>query len=38
MAGGYTGKYCIVDSSTGKTEIVKPEDGIYRKYLSGDGR
>ena len=37
MAGGYTGKYCIVDLGTGKTEIVEPDDGFYRKYLSGYG-
>ena len=37
MAGGYTGKYCIVDLSTGSTEIVEPGDGFYRKYLSGYG-
>lgn len=37
MAGGDTGKYCIVDLSTGNTEIVEPGDGFYRKYLSGYG-
>ena len=37
MAGGYTGKCCIEDLGTGKTEIIEPEDGFYRKYLSGCG-
>lgn len=37
MAGGYTGKYCIVDLSTGNTEIVEPGDGFYRKYIGGYG-
>ncbi len=37
MAGGSTGKYCIVDLSTGNTEIVEPGDGFYRQYLSGYG-
>ena len=37
MAGGYTGKYCIVDLSDGKTEIVEPGDAFYRHYLGGYG-
>ena len=37
MAGGYTGKYCIVDLSSGRTEIIEPGDEFYRKYLSGYG-
>ena len=37
MAGGYTGKYCIIDLSSGNKEIVEPGDEFYRKYLSGYG-
>ncbi len=37
MPGGYTGKYCIVDLSSGTTEIVQPEAEFYRKYLGGYG-
>jgi aldehyde:ferredoxin oxidoreductase len=37
MAGGYTGKYCIVDLTSGNTEIIEPGDDVYRKYLSGYG-
>lgn len=37
MAGGYTGKYCIVDLSSGSSEIIEPGDEFYRKYLSGYG-
>jgi aldehyde:ferredoxin oxidoreductase len=37
MAGGYTGKYCIVDLSRGSSENVEPGDAFYRKYLSGYG-
>jgi aldehyde:ferredoxin oxidoreductase len=34
MAGGYTGKYGIVNLSNGTTEVVEPG---YQKYLSGYG-
>jgi hypothetical protein len=37
MAGGYTGKYCIVDLSSGTTEVVEPGDAFYRKFLAGYG-
>lgn len=37
MAGGYMGKYCIVDLGSGKTEVVEPGDQFYKKYLSGYG-
>ena len=37
MAGGYTGKYCIVNLTDRTTEIVTPGDEFYRKYLSGYG-
>jgi len=37
MAGGYMGKYCIVDLGSGKTEVVAPGDHFYKKYLSGYG-
>jgi len=35
--GGFMGKYCIIDLSTGKTEDVKPGEEFYKKYLSGYG-
>ncbi len=37
MAGGYMGKYCIVDLSRAATEVVEPDEAFYRKYLSGYG-
>ncbi len=37
MAAGYTGKYCIIDLTSQKTEMVEPGDDFYRKYLSGYG-
>ncbi|MBW2365578.1 MAG: hypothetical protein JRF25_11065 [Deltaproteobacteria bacterium] len=37
MAGGYMGKYCIINLSNGKTEVVEPDDAFYQKYLSGYG-
>ncbi len=37
MAGGYTGKYCIIDLESQKVETVEPGDAFYRKYLSGYG-
>ena len=37
MAGGYTGKYCIIDLSSKTTEVVEPNDGFYRKFLGGYG-
>ena len=37
MAGGYMGKYCIVDLSRAASEVVAPDEAFYRKYLSGYG-
>jgi aldehyde:ferredoxin oxidoreductase len=37
MAGGYTGKYCIVNLNTATTEVVEPGEAFYQKYLSGYG-
>ena len=37
MAGGYTGKYSIIDLGSGNIEIVEPGDDFYRNYLSGYG-
>ncbi|MFC1856575.1 aldehyde ferredoxin oxidoreductase family protein [Thermodesulfobacteriota bacterium] len=37
MAGGFTGKYCIINLTSGKTEIIEPGEGFYKKYLSGYG-
>jgi aldehyde:ferredoxin oxidoreductase len=37
MAGGYTGKYCIVNLSDATTEVVTPDEAFYQKYLSGYG-
>jgi aldehyde:ferredoxin oxidoreductase len=37
MAGGYTGKYCIIDLGSQAVETVEPGEAFYRKYLSGYG-
>jgi aldehyde:ferredoxin oxidoreductase len=37
MAEGFTGKYAIIDLTTGTTEVIKPEAAFYRKFLSGYG-
>jgi len=37
MAGGYAGKYCIVNLSDATTEVVTPDEAFYQKYLSGYG-
>ncbi len=37
MSGGFVGKYCIVNLSTKKTEVVEPGEDVYKKYLSGYG-
>jgi aldehyde:ferredoxin oxidoreductase len=37
MAGGYIGKYAIVDLSNGTTEVVAPSEAFYQKFLSGYG-
>ncbi len=37
MLNGVMGKYCIIDLSTGKTEIIEPGEEFYKKYLSGYG-
>ena len=38
MAGGYTGKYCIVDLGSNKIEVIEPGEAFYKKYLAGYGR
>ncbi|MCP4749944.1 MAG: aldehyde ferredoxin oxidoreductase family protein [Proteobacteria bacterium] len=37
MAGGYTGKYCVIDLTKQKTEVVEPGEEFYKKYLTGYG-
>ncbi len=37
MAGGYMGKYCVIDLAKKKTEVVELGDDFYRKYLAGYG-
>jgi len=37
MPGGYTGKYAVVDLTTGNSEVLEPSDDFYKKYLSGYG-
>jgi aldehyde:ferredoxin oxidoreductase len=37
MAGGFVGRYAVVDLSRGQSEIVAPGEAFYRKYLSGYG-
>ena len=37
MAGGYTGKYAVVDLSSGTIDLVEPDESFYKKYLSGYG-
>ncbi|MDX2448680.1 MAG: aldehyde ferredoxin oxidoreductase family protein [Desulfobacterales bacterium] len=37
MAGGYMGKYCIIDLGSQAVETIEPGDDFYRKYLSGYG-
>jgi len=37
MLNGVTGKYCIIDLSSGQTEVVEPGEAFYKKYLSGYG-
>ncbi|MCP4692524.1 MAG: aldehyde ferredoxin oxidoreductase family protein [Desulfobacterales bacterium] len=37
MAGGFVGKYCIVNLTEGTTETVEPGEAFYKKYLSGYG-
>jgi aldehyde:ferredoxin oxidoreductase len=37
MAGGYIGKYAIVDLSSGSTETVGLSDGFYKKFIGGYG-
>ena len=37
MAGGYCGKYCIVDLSSKTTEVVEPDEMFYQKFLGGYG-
>ena len=37
MSGGFTGKYAVVDLTTGSSEVVEPGEEFYKKYLSGYG-
>ncbi|MFO7665852.1 MAG: aldehyde ferredoxin oxidoreductase family protein [Desulfobacterales bacterium] len=37
MAGGFTGKYCIVDLGSGQIDTVEPGEAFYKKYLAGYG-
>jgi len=37
MAGGFTGKYLVVNLTDGTSETVEPGENIYKKYLSGYG-
>ena len=37
MAGGYTGKYCVINLTDKSVEIVEPGEAFYKKYLSGYG-
>jgi len=37
MAGGYTGKYCIIDLSSKTTEVVEPAEAFYRNFIGGYG-
>ena len=37
MAGGFMGKYCVIDLTKQKTEVVTLEEDFYKKYLSGYG-
>jgi aldehyde:ferredoxin oxidoreductase len=37
MAGGFMGKYLIVDLTSGRTEEVEPGEDFYRAYLGGYG-
>ena len=34
---GYFGKILKVDLTTGTTEVMEPDEGVYRKYLGGSG-
>jgi len=37
MAGGYMGRYCLIDLTSQTVETVEPDDSFYQKYLSGYG-
>ncbi len=37
MAGGFVGRYGVVDLTTGRTEEVRLEEAVYRKFLGGYG-
>jgi aldehyde:ferredoxin oxidoreductase len=37
MAGGYVGKYCVINLSDQSTKEVELGDDFYRKYLAGYG-
>ena len=37
MAGGYCGKYCIIDLGSKTTEVVEPDEIFYQKFLGGYG-
>lgn len=37
MAGGYMGKYCIINLESQQVETIEPADDFYQKYLAGYG-
>jgi aldehyde:ferredoxin oxidoreductase len=37
MSGGFTGKYAVVDLTTGSSEVFEPGEDFYKKYLCGYG-
>ncbi|MCG8338404.1 MAG: aldehyde ferredoxin oxidoreductase family protein [Proteobacteria bacterium] len=37
MAGGFMGKYCVIDLTKQKAETIELEEDFYKKYLSGYG-
>jgi len=37
MSAGFTGKYAVVDLTTGNSEVFEPGEAFYKKYLSGYG-
>lgn len=37
MPGQYSGKYCIINLTSGNIETVIPDEGLFRQYLSGYG-
>ncbi|MFO7709832.1 MAG: aldehyde ferredoxin oxidoreductase family protein [Desulfobacterales bacterium] len=37
MPNGFTGSYCIVDLTTGTSEVVEPGEDFYKTFLGGYG-